>query len=411
MIRSTLNHRDSNWFPGKGSQHHLRLEVPDLEDTDSKRFFDLSPDVHCIAGFDGFFKKMNDAAMQLFGYSEREFLSRPFIEFVVEEDQSRVIHMVQQAMQGNMPVHFENRVRCKDGSAKWMAWRSFSLAEEKLIYTIGRDITSEKTTQLLLSEQARNLKDLLTYKNEGLRYARLLQDAIFHDPKSLGQIFPESFIFHLSKDIIGGDFYWFEKIGNRAFVACADCTGHGVPGAMLSVLGTSKLHELLAALEFPPSKILDKLNAIVYKALGKKNGDKRIYDGMDMSLYSVDPETNTLHYSGANNPLYIVRNGELIELPADKKSIGNVLNVGPFTDHVFQLQSGDMIYSFSDGYADQFGGHKNKKFTRKQFKKILTGVAGKTAHEQKVILEKTLKWWMLGKEQTDDVCVIGVRAN
>jgi PAS domain S-box-containing protein len=385
--------------------------IPDLKHGNYARFFDLSLDMHIVAGLDGIAKKVNRAGIELFGYSEEELLRTPFIEFTIEEDRERVTTVLDQAASGNLPVHFENRMYCKDGSIKWMAWRSIVVNDEQLIYSIGRDITHEKQSESLLTDKSQSLLGSLRHNKEGLEYARLLQEALFHDPKTLNLIFPESFIFHSSKDIIGGDFYWFDKIGDKAFVACADCTGHGVPGAMLSVLGINKLHEIIISLEFPPSTILNILNTVIYKSLGKKHGDKKMNDGMDIALYSVDLETKMLNYSGAQNPLYIVRNGELTELKADKQGIGNALDQEPFTDQTFQLQNGDMLYTFTDGYPDQFGGKKNKKFTRQQFKNLLLSNAHETAEVQKNILEQTLENWRNGEEQTDDICVIGVRVN
>jgi serine phosphatase RsbU (regulator of sigma subunit) len=257
--------------------------------------------------------------------------------------------------------------------------------------------------------RSESMEELLDQRNGSLRYAKLLQEALFHDPEALKEIFPESFLYYSPRDILGGDFYWFEKVGNKAIVACADCTGHGVPGAMLSVLGVNKLHETIKMLEISsPDQILNRLNNGIYKALGKKR-DKKMNDGMDIALYSVDLDTKMLEYAGANNPLYIIREKKLFEIKADKQGIGTSDDPDLYTNCVFQLNKGDMIYSFTDGYFDQFGGEKGKKFMTKQFKELLISLSDKDMTVQKEGLDQTIKDWMGEYDQVDDMCIIGVR--
>ena len=383
----------------------LRMLSARVENNDLNRFFDLSSDLFCIVGFDGYFKKINPSFGQTLGYTEQELLSQPFINFVVNEGVSTVKSEHESIQSG----HFENQYKCKDGSIKWISWRSVSVPEERLIYATGRDITTEKDAWLLVKEQAARLKEQVMQTDKGLNYALLLQQAIFHDPATVNKIFPESFIFHSAKDLLSGDFYWFDRIGNKGFMACADCTGHGVSGAILSIMGVNKIHEIIAGAEFTPSKILDRLNQVICKALGKKFGEKKMNDGMDIALFSIDFETKMLDFAGANNPLWIVREGSLIEIKADKRGIGN-LDQTLFTNSSFQLLKGDMIYTFSDGYSDQFGGTNGKKFMRKNFRVLLTKIADKDTDEQKQILQQTLSDWQGKQQQTDDICVIGIRA-
>jgi serine phosphatase RsbU (regulator of sigma subunit) len=254
------------------------------------------------------------------------------------------------------------------------------------------------------------LGELIKEKTESMRYAALIQEAISHDPDSLKELFPQSFVYNRPKDIISGDFKWFEKIGNKVFLAVADCTGHGVPGAMLSILGIGKLHNIIRSREAPlPALILDRLNKEIYTALGKKNGRKKMYDGMDIAFFTVDLNTKILEFAGANNALYIIRNGVLFELKADKQDIGSTLYQKHFTNTTFQLKSGDMVYAFSDGYKDQFGGTKGKKFTSVQFKELLASISNKDADTQKSILDETLKSWKGELEQVDDIMIMGLK--
>lgn len=383
--------------------------VPETGNKDYERFFEFSPDVLCITDFNGCVQRINSSFERVFGYTEKELLARPFTDFVLQDEQQAISNELSLIINGHDSTNFENRCFSKTGDIIWLSWRTFIIPEEKLVYAIGRDITETKNGRHLLEQQSESLKEMISNKNEGLQYARLIQEALFHDPQTLNQIFPDAFIFHSSKDIIGGDFYWFTKADNTAFVTCADCTGHGVPGALLSVLGINKLHEIINSKEFQPSRILDSLNTIIYNALGKKDSEKKMWDGMDIAFYSVDFETNILEYAGANNPLYIVREGDLIELLAEKKSIGDNLNIEPFINKSFQLRKGDMIYIFSDGYADQFGGVNGKKFTKRQFKNLLVSISSMSMDSQKSGLQETIKQWMNGHEQTDDICVIGVK--
>lgn len=245
---------------------------------------------------------------------------------------------------------------------------------------------------------------------ESLRYARFLQEAILQDPEGLSAIFPQSFIFNSPKNIVSGDFYWFKKTEDYMLLACADCTGHGTPGAMLTVMGANKLHEITRSKRIrPTSRILDKLNKVIYNALGKGLGTKIMCDGMDMSLFSLDFNTNILEYAGANNSIYIIRDGVLTELTADRKSIGESLKQGRYNNKIFHVKAGDMVYGFSDGYKDQFGGDKNKKFGSRNFIDLLLTIHWLPADQQKDILKARLEMWKGKMEQTDDVLVIGIK--
>jgi PAS domain S-box-containing protein len=402
--------KDRVFYTAKSSAKAWHTLLPEAEKGSYEKFFRLAPDMLCILGFDGYFRDVNASFQRNLGYNKKELLGSALIHFVSDEARQNAYTTFVELKNGKTSDGFETAFKCKNGTVKSLAWRCVILEEEQLIYAVAQDITPVKDTESLYKKQTANLQELIINTNEGLQYAKLLQEAIFHDPKTLNLTFTESFIFHSSKDILSGDFYWFERINNKAYVACADCTGHGVAGAMLSVLGINKLHEIISSrCKFSPSQILDRLNYIIYNALGKKHGTKKMSDGMDVALFSVDFLSYTLDFSGAYNPLYIVRNGQLISLEADKQSIGNSLDVKFFTNHTFQLEKGDMVYASSDGYADQFGGEKGKKFTRRRFKELLIAIAPLNTDKQKQVLEQTLTEWRKEFEQTDDICVIGIR--
>jgi serine phosphatase RsbU (regulator of sigma subunit) len=268
-------------------------------------------------------------------------------------------------------------------------------------------------------------KEEVDEKNEeiisSLRYAKRLQEALLPPKNLLESFFKENyFIIYNPRDIVCGDFYWARKIKTTPrdgksyeflLVAVADCTGHGVPGAFMSLLGSNFLHQSAVEKDVnTPAQALDFLNQKIITTLNHGYGEEKIRDGMDISLIAIDLETKQLAYSGANNPVYIVRNKSLETLKANKQAIGNMNEVTlPFDNVITQLQDGDCIHLFTDGYADQFGGPKGKKLMRKQFEEVLIENSEKTMQEQKQALENTYNNWKGNLEQVDDVCVVGIR--
>jgi serine phosphatase RsbU (regulator of sigma subunit) len=216
----------------------------------------------------------------------------------------------------------------------------------------------------------------------------------------------ESFILYKPKDIVAGDFYWMEHKDGKVLFAAADCTGHGVPGAMVSVVCNNGLNRSVREYGLTsPGEILDKTREIVVQEFEKS--EEEVKDGMDIALCSL--EGNKLQYAGANNPLWIIRNGEIIETKANKQPIGQFDNPEPYTTHGFDLEQGDSLYIFSDGYVDQFGGEKGKKFKARAFRELLLSIQDKVMEEQKTIIDATFETWKGALEQIDDVCVIGVK--
>jgi serine phosphatase RsbU (regulator of sigma subunit) len=197
-----------------------------------------------------------------------------------------------------------------------------------------------------------------------------------------------------------------EHMDNKVLFAAADCTGHGVPGAMVSVVCNNALNRSVREHRLTkPGQILDKTREIVIQEFEKS--DEVVKDGMDIALCSL--EGKILEYAGANNPLWIIRNGEILETKANKQPIGKFDNSEPFTTHTFELQKGDNIYIFTDGYVDQFGGEKGKKFKAQAFRELLLSYQEKIMEEQKTIIDETFEKWRGDLEQLDDVCIIGVR--
>ena len=250
------------------------------------------------------------------------------------------------------------------------------------------------------------LKEKNTEIMDSIAYAKRIQSAILPPAKLVKEYLQESFILYKPKDVVSGDFYWMEQIGTKVLFAAADCTGHGVPGAMVSVVCNNALNRSVREYTLvDPGKILDKTRAIVIQEFEKS--EEEVKDGMDIALCSL--QGNTLKYAGAHNPLWIVRNGEVLETKANKQPIGKFDKQIPYTTHTFELLKGDSIYIFSDGYVDQFGGEKGKKFKSKAFRNLLLSIQDKTMEEQRVSIDEAFETWRGNVEQVDDVCVIGVK--
>lgn len=254
------------------------------------------------------------------------------------------------------------------------------------------------------------LEDLYTQVTDSIKYAKRIQEAILPPDKNIKQFLPNSFVLFKPKDIVSGDFYWLHEKNGKTFFAAVDCTGHGVPGAFMSIVGYNLLENVITNNKIlEPAPILDALNKGVTGTLHQSQEDSSTKDGMDISLCSIDYKTKELQYAGAYNPLYLVRKGEISEINADKFPIGSyVSKEKTFTNNIVQLQKDDNIYICTDGYADQFGGPKGKKFLIKRFRELLLSISSLSIEEQKRKLDKTIEEWRGTHEQVDDILVIGM---
>ncbi len=266
--------------------------------------------------------------------------------------------------------------------------------------------------QRLANEQITNQKLIIEEKNDEIissfTYAKRIQNAIL-PPSDYGYtLFQEYFVLYKPKDIVSGDFYWFDEVGPYTYAAVADCTGHGVPGAMVSVVGHNGLNKVLHEQnKIQPNDILDALNDFVTDTFSK--GQDELKDGMDISLIMVDKANSKLYFSGANNPLWIIRDDEMMVYKADKQPIGVYEKRVPFSVNEIDLEIGDQVLLFSDGYADQFGGPKGKKFKYKSLKQLMLKIHNDPLKDQVAALDEVFESWKGGLEQVDDVCVFSYR--
>ncbi|HEY0029552.1 MAG TPA: tetratricopeptide repeat protein [Bacteroidia bacterium] len=266
---------------------------------------------------------------------------------------------------------------------------------------------------MLIEEKNKIVEEKNKDITDSIRYAKRLQTAILKPEHTLTNYFDDGFILFKPKDIVSGDFYWFEKFGNLSLIAAADCTGHGVPGAFMSIIGCNLLSQAVNEYAITqPAAVLNSINKGLSKVLQQKgDADSFVTDGMDIALCAFNPEKMVLEYSGAYNPLWLVRDGTSIEFSADKFPVGAFIDkqIRIFNCHEIPVQKGDMIYLFSDGYADQFGGPLGKKFKYKPLQKLLLDNYKKPAQEQKALLNEAFESWMGKLEQIDDVLIIGIK--
>jgi len=263
-------------------------------------------------------------------------------------------------------------------------------------------------------------RDLVVFQKneivESINYAQRIQSAMLPPETYFSELLNESFILYKPRDIVSGDFYWIKQVNQYIVLVAADCTGHGVPGAFMSMLGMSYLNEIVLRREIiQANQILNELRKQIKSSLRQHGQRDESKDGIDMALCVLDLKSMKMQYAGANNPLYLIKDvegrPELKEIKADRMPLGYYQGKDiSFVNHDIQLDTGDIFYMFSDGFVDQKGGKEKKKFLSKNFKNLLLEIQDRTMHDQKEILEKTLSDWMGDNAQIDDLLVIGVRA-
>jgi serine phosphatase RsbU (regulator of sigma subunit) len=246
---------------------------------------------------------------------------------------------------------------------------------------------------------------------DSIGYAQRIQAAILPQRPYLDKIIPEYFVLFKPRDIVSGDFYWIKELGSSIVVVAADCTGHGVPGAFMSMLGITLLNELFVDGDTShPGEILGQLRTKVKAMLVQEGGIRDQKDGMDMAIAVIDKEKKVLQFAGAYNPLYLIRNGkQLFELKGDKQPIGIHWEEKDFSNQVVELKAKDTVYVFSDGFLDQYGGDQGKKFKAQKFKELLLSVQPESMEKQKQLIEEAFEAWRGNREQIDDICVVGIR--
>jgi serine phosphatase RsbU (regulator of sigma subunit) len=265
--------------------------------------------------------------------------------------------------------------------------------------------------KLVIQEQRDEVEEAHKEIRDSINYAERIQRSFLATDELLNSNLKDYFVFFQPKDVVSGDFYWAGKLANNNFaVVNADSTGHGVPGAIMSILNISSIEKAVENGYLKPSEIFNHTRNTIIERLSKDGSKSGGKDGMDASIISFDFENNKFSYTAAQNPIWIIRNNELIEIKPEKMPIGKHDNdTNPFVGGEFETKKGDVVYSLTDGFQDQFGGEKGKKFKVRPFKELLISIAKLPMKEQKEILNKKFTAWKGEEEQVDDVCVIGVR--
>ncbi len=295
--------------------------------------------------------------------------------------------------------------------------RTAEIEKQKEEIAAQRDSLEEQRNMLSevnanLAQAYKEIEEQKRHIEDSIHYAKRIQNAILPPDEYVERLLSEYFILYKPKDIVSGDFYWVSNKEDKVFIAAVDCTGHGVPGAFMSIVGHDQLDYSVNVIGArKPSDILNALNQGVTDTLRQKRTEISVKDGMDIALCALDFKKKTLEFAGAYNPLFHVRNSELIQVPADKFPVGAFLgeDLSKFTNHEINLNKGDIIYIFSDGYADQFGGPKNKKFLTKRFREMLMDIHNQPMERQQEILDATIEGWRGSNNQIDDILVIGIK--
>jgi len=297
-----------------------------------------------------------------------------------------------------------------------------------LVFFVYRSYVNKKKAHEELEEKNKIIEEKNKDILDSINYAKTIQNAILTPDEYLKEELGQYFIVYKPRDVVSGDFYWCAANGNKVIFTVADCTGHGVPGAFMSMIGNSILNEVVIENKITDAaQILNTLRANLLKTLQQKGQNTIKRDGMDIALCVWDKTKNTIQFAGANNPLYLLRNnlngsinpseqikiheGDLVEFLPDKQPIGYFEGKtdNPFTSKTIQLQKGDVVYISTDGFADQFGGEKGKKYTKKKFRETLVSLANIELGEQQNKLDTIFENWKGSLDQTDDICLMGVK--
>ncbi len=382
---------------------------------------------------DGRIHQSNPSAAHLLGYSVEELSKLSLFHLHPKEHLEKSSQVVADVWEKGGLIYKDIPFVTKSGNLIPVecSAKVAPFAGRPAIVIYARDITE----RLRLENEINQQKEIIEEKNkditDSIEYSKRIQRSVFIEKEKLKQFAPESFIFFKPREIVSGDFYWFTnfevknelkstdgysyKAGtNLLVVAAADCTGHGVPGAFMSIIGNSLLNNTIGNPDVnSAASALDFINDELKKSLNRNKDEIPLRDGMDIALCCIDLKNSRLEYAGANNPLYIVRNKVLIEIKANKQPITASPDSQsvPFKNNLFQLEKGDCIYLFTDGYADQFGGDtaKGKKFLYKRFQEVLINMHDKSMDEQKSVLFRSFEEWRGKLPQTDDVLVIGIK--
>lgn len=356
---------------------------------------------------------------QMLGYSPEYVSGRNWWIFAgdTKKERRESLLFVNSLMKMNPEISsftFERKIISGFGSPRWIRW-NLSRNDEQTLIGIGYDITATKETEERLKES----NELLRKKNEeitdSIEYAQRLQQSFLPDIRKLKNVFSDAFVLYQPKDLLSGDFYWYHQTEEKIFLFTIDCTGHGVPGALMSVLAHSIVKEVVLNKKIEsPAEILHAIDEELFHSLQNHENEEMVKDGMDIAVAVFDLKKNKVYFSGAFRPMMMIRNGKLMEFPASRYPIGFYQDIRKdFEEFHSDIKTGDQFYLFTDGYADQFGGDPTiksgaKKLNKKRFSELLLTACDMEGEEQSSFLAYAHNNWKQQEEQTDDVLVLGV---
>lgn len=368
-----------------------------------------------VANSEGMVNYVSPSVKNVLGYEPHELLGNGWWESTKSGNDEGIsfLDYINAQFQQNSnlkEISYERQLKTASGVDKWILW-NMSVGPDNSVISIGSDITQRKNAEQVLERKNEDLQQKNEDIIDSIQYACKIQEAILPDTNLFAKNIADAFVLYLPKDVVSGDFYFYHKKGEQLYIAAVDCTGHGVPGALMSVLGNALLKDIIIKQGIEkPSEILSVLDNDLNTALQKEDSFNTMSDGMDMALININLLTNKLIFSGAMRPLWLLRDDEVVELKGDRFPIGYFYGVEKsFSDTEIDLKKDDRLYLFSDGYPDQFGGERNKKFNKKKLKELLLSIQDLNGKEQANFLEYALKNWRQDVEQTDDILVIGLK--
>jgi PAS domain S-box-containing protein len=358
---------------------------------------------------------VSPSAKRILGFDPEELMGEGWWNLTRDNENDRKdvkLLAMQQLNQDSLinTIPYERVLKTSFGTDRWILWNT-SKGPLNTLVGIGHDITDRKKAEELLVKKNKELEQHNKDMVDSIQYASRIQEAILPDVQRIKNTFKDAFVLYQPKDVVSGDYYFFYQKNDKVFVAVVDCTGHGVPGALMSIIANGILKEVIIKKGIEePSEILYALDEELFIALNKQNSSDITNDGMDVSLGVFDLKENTLRYSGAFRPMLLLRDNEFIEFDGNRFPIGEYGGIEKeFHTKKIELKENDTFYFFTDGYCDQFGGELKKKFNRRRFKELLLTAQSMEMDEQESFLQYALLNWRQEIEQVDDILIMGIR--
>lgn len=374
--------------------------------------FKQSNSIITVINNDGKLEFVSPSVKKILGYSAQELTGRIWTETTLFSNESNPhLFRFSQTMENEqvyLPI--EKTIRDAFGKSRYFLWSVSQLDSTKLL-VIGQDITIAKEKELSIIEANKTLQLRQQDFSDSVDYAQRIQEAILPNPDRLSRLVGNGFVLYKPKDTVSGDFYWFTEDKDSIYIVAGDCTGHGIPGAMLTVLAINLLREIIQKQGVSsPGEILNTLDQEVIQAFRDDNGHYKAKDGMDIVLLKLSKTESKLKYAAAFRPVGLVRNGVYQELKGERYPIGFFDEIPKsFKTHTLELEDQDSIYLFSDGYIDQFGGERDKKFSKAKFRQLIESIQDLEIEEQGGFLDYAFRNWKQDTPQTDDVVLMGFR--